>query len=649
MTDYKYMAMVGDRPVHFGTPRQLDYTKTRDKHAKRAYLDAHPGFEKLNRQNTRLWLNPTFWERWILWNKKSKRESIRHLQRKLHIRILPLPNTPLDTPQTPPVLHVTQTTPAIQGGAKKTNQGRGGSGSGGTGRGDRNKSGQGNGGSNSGYSTTTKALLGTAAITTAALIAHAAKTKAVIPAVGRGGGGVVSSDGSDVALLTQVVTPVLHSRLIAHPRQIAHAPLRIGSGGSDGGSVGDDATGDYHTPTLSYKSDTSVADTPPLAAPDANNADTPPLAAPAPTTAPLVAPAPVEAFVVNVDGLQEEPQLLKHYGISGCAFRPALSCEDSTIKQDVAVISEQGATTRMLENIGKINFTDDNIKKFFIFPESNCYNLETTDSDIYYRECEQNHEKYTVMQMPKGKTLGEICDAPDSAALTFEIFCTKMIDLLENGITFLNKQHFIHNNIKPETVLYHDESFCLIDWFFAGFLRSNENITIYRFNEYPFQSDSNQPVAYKFMNDSIKYIINPGFWRTNTKDQSIQQIKTKIPSECPQELTELVNYAHPTNFDFNTWCHEQINQILDRYFNDETKIFDWDSYVNLLSKNSDVYGWLSVINYCCMIFDDKWGNYPQILIKLFLSKYMYDVDIFTRPYNTDEIIREFKRIITTTS
>ena len=53
MTDYKYMAIVGDRPVHFGTPRQLDYTKTRDKHAKRAYLDAHPGFEKLNRQNHR--------------------------------------------------------------------------------------------------------------------------------------------------------------------------------------------------------------------------------------------------------------------------------------------------------------------------------------------------------------------------------------------------------------------------------------------------------------------------------------------------------------------------------------------------------------------------------------------------------------------
>lgn len=67
----KYMVLIGTKTVHFGTRGQLDYTKTRDVHAKQAYIAKHPGLS--SHVNKQMLTNPLFWERWILWNKPSKR------------------------------------------------------------------------------------------------------------------------------------------------------------------------------------------------------------------------------------------------------------------------------------------------------------------------------------------------------------------------------------------------------------------------------------------------------------------------------------------------------------------------------------------------------------------------------------------------
>ena len=85
----KYMVVIGTKTVYFGTRGQLDYTKTHDVHAKQTYIAKHPGLSSAT--NKQMLNNPFFWERWILWNKPSKRESIRYLEHKLHIRIRPLP------------------------------------------------------------------------------------------------------------------------------------------------------------------------------------------------------------------------------------------------------------------------------------------------------------------------------------------------------------------------------------------------------------------------------------------------------------------------------------------------------------------------------------------------------------------------------
>ena len=85
----KYMVVIGTKTVHFGTRGQLDYTKTHDVNAKQAYIAKHPGLSSAT--NKQILNKPIFWERWILWNKPSKRESIRYLEHKLHIRIRPLP------------------------------------------------------------------------------------------------------------------------------------------------------------------------------------------------------------------------------------------------------------------------------------------------------------------------------------------------------------------------------------------------------------------------------------------------------------------------------------------------------------------------------------------------------------------------------
>ena len=85
----KYMVVIGTKTVHFGTRGQLDYTKTHDVNAKQAYIAKHPGLSSAT--NKQMLNKPIFWERWILYNKPSKRESIRYLEHKLHIRIRPLP------------------------------------------------------------------------------------------------------------------------------------------------------------------------------------------------------------------------------------------------------------------------------------------------------------------------------------------------------------------------------------------------------------------------------------------------------------------------------------------------------------------------------------------------------------------------------
>jgi hypothetical protein len=84
--DKLYMAVVGRRKVHFGRKGVVYFvTKTPgDKAAlKHDFLREHSG-EDWSIDGV---LTPQFWTRWVLWNKPSKAESIKNMQRRFNVSI----------------------------------------------------------------------------------------------------------------------------------------------------------------------------------------------------------------------------------------------------------------------------------------------------------------------------------------------------------------------------------------------------------------------------------------------------------------------------------------------------------------------------------------------------------------------------------
>lgn len=91
--DKKYMVLINRKLIHFGKTSEFNFTQTHDVNAKRIYLAKHPGLNDISKKD--LLYKPSFWERWLLWNKPSKRESIRYLERKLNIEIRPFRSSTL--------------------------------------------------------------------------------------------------------------------------------------------------------------------------------------------------------------------------------------------------------------------------------------------------------------------------------------------------------------------------------------------------------------------------------------------------------------------------------------------------------------------------------------------------------------------------
>jgi hypothetical protein len=63
--------------VHFGASGYSDYTIHKDDERKKRYIERHKGNEKFNDP-----YSPGALSRWILWNMKSLRESIKDYKRR---------------------------------------------------------------------------------------------------------------------------------------------------------------------------------------------------------------------------------------------------------------------------------------------------------------------------------------------------------------------------------------------------------------------------------------------------------------------------------------------------------------------------------------------------------------------------------------
>ena len=85
----KYMVRVGTGPVvHFGQHGAPDFTTHHDVARQTDYLRRHRAHEDWTRTGVN---TPGFWARWLLWNRPSKREAVKYIERKMHARVRPFP------------------------------------------------------------------------------------------------------------------------------------------------------------------------------------------------------------------------------------------------------------------------------------------------------------------------------------------------------------------------------------------------------------------------------------------------------------------------------------------------------------------------------------------------------------------------------
>ena len=86
----KFMVQIGSTTVHFGQKGAYDFTRRgKDAHniaRKKRYIERHAAHEDWTKRGLH---SAGFWARWILWNKTSKRASIRDVEAKYNLHIVP--------------------------------------------------------------------------------------------------------------------------------------------------------------------------------------------------------------------------------------------------------------------------------------------------------------------------------------------------------------------------------------------------------------------------------------------------------------------------------------------------------------------------------------------------------------------------------
>ena len=294
---------------------------------------------------------------------------------------------------------------------------------------------------------------------------------------------------------------------------------------------------------------------------------------------------------------------------------------------------------------------DTNLDKFFILADKEpCephFTDHFTDEDqrAYHLFCKfPKQSKLSILQSTNGgPTLMSLSTA---AQLLFIPFLNAMIELLRGGIVPLNNQGILHRDIKPDNVVCSSTSgkyeIRLIDWDRAAKLDTASITEISKKEQ--FVSSSNQPIAYAFISAAAKRITTATH---NTVNLSTT-LKTAVDERNHILLqNNAATYATGTkNVAVNVL--PQITAIVNKFYN-ATKSFDWDEYAKLLIRNYDVYGWLSVINFCMQkqdtMFSDasKYKYYVEPM-KAFLCHYMYTPEVLAEPYNTAEMITRLNKI-----
>ena len=84
----KFVAIIDNRNIHFGQRGASDYTIHKDKERRMRYISRHAKRENQFWTHTKInLLRPSYWSRYLLWEKPSLDKSKRFIERKQNIKI----------------------------------------------------------------------------------------------------------------------------------------------------------------------------------------------------------------------------------------------------------------------------------------------------------------------------------------------------------------------------------------------------------------------------------------------------------------------------------------------------------------------------------------------------------------------------------
>ena len=83
--DKKYMALVNNKKVHFGSKPYQDMTQHKDEDRKDRYIQRHKKREDWTKSGID---TPGFYSRWVLWEEPTLKESINKMNKNIKILIL---------------------------------------------------------------------------------------------------------------------------------------------------------------------------------------------------------------------------------------------------------------------------------------------------------------------------------------------------------------------------------------------------------------------------------------------------------------------------------------------------------------------------------------------------------------------------------
>ena len=199
-------------------------------------------------------------------------------------------------------------------------------------------------------------------------------------------------------------------------------------------------------------------------------------------------------------------------GTYGCVFKPQLICDNKNIRQD-GIVSKLGLKKdmedemKLITQFSTILATIPNNKNYFIAANTSICNPKKLDSLIdlndFDNKCAILNEKGIKKQNVNNPNILKnlkIINIPDGGVdllyfiknnpltkATFNKINTSLIDLLNNGITPMNKKNILHLDLKMENILIDTQyKIRIIDWGLSSIINQGKIPKMYS-NSWSFQ------------------------------------------------------------------------------------------------------------------------------------------------------------------